>query len=1137
MTKITLRLSLVLACLSCAGGQCTAQGPTSLSRLQAVELRCEYLVNPLGIDQTAPRLSWRIESSERGARQTAYRVLVASDRELIDRNEGNLWDSGRVESSETVNIVYSGRPLRSREVCLWKVQVWGQPGNLQFSESVVAHWSMGLLNESDWQANFISYRDDSPVFADRDSLYLPPAYQYRKEFPTTSSPIRRATIYATALGIYELYLNGTRVGDEYFAPGWTDYRQRAYYRAYDVTNMLNEGDNALGAWVADGWYAGYIGFGLLTGIGTERMGRFTYGRTPSVMAQLEIEYEDGTRSIVGTDTSWKVTGAGPIREADFLMGESYDARRELPGWSTVTCDDSAWQEAILAEENGHPSATFYQFRNPTKEREQLEVRGEPVDLGFRRPRLEAFPGVPVRVTQEMAPVEVVEVAKGQYLYDLGQNFAGTIRLTIQGVAGTEVTLRYGEMLYPDGRLMTENLRKARATDRYILDGDPAGETYIPRFTFHGFRYVEATVEAPAKVTEAPLVTGLVLHSDTPMTSTFECSDPMVNRLFKNIVWTQRANFIDLPTDCPQRDERFGWTGDAQVYIGTAAYNADVAAFYTKWLRELMESQRPSGTFPGYAPFPFQHGWDFGTAWADAGVICPWTVWQAYGDTRVIESCWEPMTRFMQWRKNTSRDFLGVAQGNPWGDWLAQGAETPLEYIDTIYFAISTRMMSQMAAAIGRDDEATEYRSQLAHIATAFRQKYLQEDGSLTVNTQTAYALALFADLIPHDQRHASGQKLADLIHDNGNRMSTGFLGTRPLLPVLSSVGQHDLAVFLFQSRAFPSWGYEVEQGATTIWERWDSYTKEDGFGRHNAAMNSFAHYSFGAVCEWMFNTLAGVRPRDPGYGHMIIQPRPAAPGSNEERQVIHWLNASYNSLRGRIVSNWRIDQDRFDLEVEIPANTTATVILPASDESRITESGQPLSQALGVQLVRMSGDRAILLVDSGKYRFSSAGAIRPARRSFKTSPPPDLSVNPESIDLQNARMIARWNFDQAAFVREQLRVTNLNLERRDTTTVLTSVGSDPQLEFDLVSPATGPLVVLVEARVRKPTTTEFFWAGTGEDYTAIASHSRKLNASHDVKQYLFRVGGGQPIARLRWDPFPNDGELEIHSLALYAMEE
>lgn len=978
---------LIGMCLVSLGGAAHAASDEARSGLKVTHLRCEYLVDPAGIDRTQPRLSWRIESDARGAKQVAYQILVASAAELLAPGEADLWDSGRRVSDATTQIIYEGRTLESREVCFWQVHAWGDADGPCEAVSDVARWSMGLLRDSDWEAQYISYLDETPVFQDAASLFLPAARQYRKEFVSVDRPIRRAVIYATALGIYELYLNGQRVGDAWFAPGWTDYRQRAYYKAYDVTAQLAAGNNALGAWVADGWYSGYIGFGLLTGMGTERIGRYTYGKTPSVMAQLEIEYADGSRQTVVTDKSWKVTGAGPIQEADFLMGETYDARRELPGWATAGFDERDWETAILAEENGNPTAMFYERRNPSQPGGTPEIEGRPIELGFVRPRLEAFPGVSVRVREEITPVSVTQREEGTYIYNLGQNFAGTIRLEVTGPAGQRVRLRFGEMLYPDGRLMTENLRKARSIDHYILKGDSSGETYVPRFTFHGFQYVEVTATEGPILASPPRVTGLLLTSDAPRTSTFECSDPMVNRLFQNVIYTQLANFIDLPTDCPQRDERMGWTGDAQVYVGTATYNADVAAFFTKWLRELMEAQRPSGAFTDFAPFPFQHGWDFGTAWGDAGVICPWTIWQAYGDTQVIEDCWEPMTRFLQWRKASSRDYLGVVHGNEWGDWLAQGASTPIDYIDTIYFAICSRMMADMAAALSRADEARGYQDQFEKIKQAFQGKYLRDDGSLTVDTQTAYVLALFADLIPEPQREATGRKLADMIRAHGNHMATGFLGTRPLLPVLSSVGQHDLAVFLFQSREFPSWGYEVEQGATTIWERWDSYTKEDGFGRHNAAMNSFSHYAFGAVCEWMFRTLAGIDSEGPGFGQIIIRPMPPAPGSNAQHDPIHWVNASYDSIVGRIVSQWRVEGSRFELSVTIPANAQATVFVPARDATSVTEGGRPLGASSGVSLVGMQGDRAVVRVTAGSYHFVSQDAIRPAAEALSTVAP------------------------------------------------------------------------------------------------------------------------------------------------------
>jgi alpha-L-rhamnosidase len=668
--------------------------------------------------------------------------------------------------------------------------------------------------------------------------------------------------------------------------------------------------------------------------------------------------------VVGTSPEWKVTDRGPIREADFLMGETYDARQELPGWDRPGFDASGWESAIPAAGNGSTKATF---RDSSGARE--------VELGFvQPPRLQAYSGVPVRATQELKPVAVTEPKPGTYIFDMGQNFAGVVRLKVKGAAGTRVRLRFGEMLHKDGSLMTENLRRARATDTYVLRGDPAGETWAPQFTYHGFQYVEVT-GLPQK---PPLdtITGVVLHSDTPLTSSFECSDPVMNRFYQNVLWTQRANFIELPTDCPQRDERLGWMGDAQVYAGAAAFHANVAAFYTKWLDDVEEAQLPNGAYPDYAPYPMFHGGPsgYGTAWMDAGIICPYAVYHAYGDTRVLERHWQSMTRFMEFRKRRSPDLRGAKDGNGWGDWLAIGETTPIEYVDAVYFAYDAGLMAEMAAALGKTDEASDYRKLRDGIRARFQADYLRPDGTLSVDTQTAYVLALWAELLPEDARPKAADRLAGKIRANGGRMATGFLGTRPLLPVLTASGHHDLATRLFQSRDFPSWGYEVVNGATSVWERWNSYTKEGGI--HEPSMNSFSHYSFGAVSEWMFRSLAGIDTDGPGFRKIVLRPgppRPSGRGPGEETPVL-WAKASYDSIHGRIATEWRRGRGQFELAVTVPPNTAATVYLPAAGAERITEGGKPLKSVKEVRLLRMEGDRAVLAVGSGSYRFVAEGA-------------------------------------------------------------------------------------------------------------------------------------------------------------------
>ena len=479
------------------------------------------------------------------------------------------------------------------------------------------------------------------------------------------------------------------------------------------------------------------------------------------------------------------------------------------------------------------------------------------------------------------------------------------------------------------------------------------------------------------------------------------------------------------------------------------------------------------------------------------------------------------------------DDLGINHGNAWGDWLAQGAKTPLDYVDTVYFAISSRMMSEMAAATGRHAESERYRRQFERTKAAFVKEYLADDGSVRVKTQTAHALALFAELIPDGRQTKTAQRLAEMIELNGNHMATGFLGTRPLLPVLSAADQHDLATFLLQSREFPSWGYEIEQGATSIWERWDSFTREDGFGRHNAAMNSFSHYAFGAVCEWMFHTLAGIQSDGPGYQKIIIAPRPPTPGSNAQHEPIHWVNASYDSIQGSIVSRWKLIDDRFLMDVGIPTNTTATVYVPAQRADRISLDGGPLSQSKLVRVLSEQDGRVALEVPSGKYRFESTHGMVQPRQALNTFQPADLSINPENIDLTDARVLLSWDFTREADVAKWPARNNLKIEKRGAKVFLVGTGADPQLATTLPQPLSGPLAIALKARPAKGTSAQFFWASPGGGFNARQQNQRPLNPSPELNTYLFRLGDDQPLGKLRLDPFAGQGEIEIQSITIY----
>ena len=774
-------LPLACACLIELGAAWSGFDPTALAKdesgdLRPSLLRCEYRQNPMGIDVTEPRLSWIVTATGRGQRQTAYQILVASTSENLNRNEADLWDSGQVKSDETTAIVYAGKPLSSEQQCHWKVKVWDKDGKAS-DWSAPARWSMGLLQRSDWKAEWIGHdkaRENSTAEAPSGdakskapALVLPPPPYLRTTFQV-KKPVRHATVYSTALGISDLHLNGQRINDDYFNPGWTDYTKRVYYRTYDVTSRIKAGTNALGAILADGWYSGYVGFGRQ---------RHHYGKKPRLKAQLHLHYTDGSTEIVATGPSWKAT-VGPILEADFLMGETYDARQALHGWDTGEFDDSKWDSVVVGAE--------------------------------LQPVVQAHPGPPVVPFAELKAKTITEPKPGAYVLDMGQNFAGVPLLKIQGKPGQKITLRFAERLNPDRTIYTTNLRSARCVDTYTCSGNGV-ETWSPRFTFHGFQYVEITgLEAPPT---PDTVTGIALSSDTPVAGRFECSDPMLNTLHRNIDWTQRANFIDIPTDCPQRDERLGWTGDAQIYIRTASLNYDVQAFFNKWLVDLVDGQRADGQFPMVAPVKVA-GDDGGPAWADAGVICPWTLYQVYGDRRVLERQYPSMVKFIAFCRNRcTPELLPPAKYHCFGDWLSIGADTPKDVIFTAYFALSTKLTAETAAILGKTEDAARYQELFQQIKSAFNKAYVGEDGRIKGNTQACYVLALAVDLLDEERAQQAAGHLVDDIEKKGGHLSTGFIGTKDLMLVLAKIGRYDIAYRLLFNDIVPVLGLFDQAGS------------------------------------------------------------------------------------------------------------------------------------------------------------------------------------------------------------------------------------------------------------------------------------------------------------------------------------
>lgn len=894
-----------------------SESVANASGLQISILRTEYLVNPLGIDFERPRLSWELTSERRGGVQRAYHIIVAADPESLRRGEGDLWDSGRIESGKTVQIVYDGAPIASRQRAWWQVRVW-DGGDIPSAWSEIAFWERGIGKLTEWKANWIAMpglTPDPDLAETRELDALLPVPLFRRSFPV-SQKVVRARLYASARGVYEARLNGAKVGDHQLAPGWTDYDKRVQVQAFDVTDAIQQGENVLGAMVGTGWYAGYVGF---------EPGARHYGTTPQWLAQLHIDYADGTSDVVATDDIWR-SNVGPLRYSDFLMGEYYDATRELPGWDVAGFDDSAWCDMSVQNKNATP------------------LVGEPAE--------------PVRAQDEIVPIARAEPEPGVFIFDLGQNIAGWVKLKASGAAGTMIKLRFAEILNPDGSLYITNLRSARATDTFVLGGN-GQEVFEPRFTWHGFRFVE--VGGYPGTPEIDAITGVVVGSDTKPVGAFTCSDELANQLQRNIVWGQRGNFLSIPTDCPQRDERLGWLGDAQVFVGTAVGNMDVAAFFTKWMQDVVDAQSEAGAFSDVAPRLVDLS-DGAPAWGDCGVIVPWTIWKTYGDTRIIERHWDAMERWMDWLLNANLDLLWKNNRNhDFGDWLSIGADTSKELIGTAYFAYDAKLMAEMAAAIGREYEVGRYRRLHEDIAAAFRAAYVHADGTIEGNTQTVYCLALHFGLLPQELRGKAAAHLVAGIQAKGGHLSTGFVGVSYLCDVLTNNGYPEIAYQLLHATTFPSWKYSILQGATTIWERWDGWTEEKGF--QDPGMNSFNHYSLGSVGEWLRKTVAGIDNVPDGAGFEQILIRPVLDDS------LAFAEGRYDSIHGTISSRWGRTGNGVSYTVTIPANTSAELWLPALDLSSLTEGGVSVAEADGITSVRHEGDHAVIHAGSGTYEF------------------------------------------------------------------------------------------------------------------------------------------------------------------------
>jgi len=1002
-----------------------------------VHLRTNAMEDPLGVDTARPVFSWQSDAKTSDWMQSGYEILVGTDAEHLRPGKAAVWDSGRVTSSESVNILYGGAALHSQQRYVWKVMVWDAHGKQ--TVSAPAWFETGLMNAADWKADWISRQDPADEqelkairwiwLAGADARRVPSAtaaeFRYRLHLdakpeaaslhvlvrgqftasvngtvtghhdewgafdreelagllhegdneillkvtsqragsPTETARsavaasihvtlangeqerivtderwqaragsdgtwqaavvagpisanfalgtdrqrevagpdrvstdasllrkdfrieggVRSARLSITALGAYEAFLDGKRVAPgTTLSPGWTDFHKRVLYQTYDVTSLLQHGENTMGVVLGGGWYSSPMTWA----------GYREYPGPNLLRAQLDVTLADGSHQVIATNPSWQ-TASAPITFAEIYGGESYDARLEKAGWSGTDFDASKWTPAL---------------------------RATPPDSGMM---LSAQPDLPIHTTLTVHPI-ALNPANGAHpaVFDMGQNMVGNVRLHVRGPRGLVVRLRYAERLNPDGSIYTTNLRNADATDTYALSGD-GEETWTPAFTFHGFRYVEISYLGgdPAAAPTLSTVEGLVYNSlqESP-TVRLTSSSETLNKMNQLGAWGQRGNFVSIPTDCPQRDERLGWMGDAGVFWRTGSYNFNIDAFTHKFMDDVVDAQTAEGAFTDVSPNLLGPG-PGAPGWGDAGIFIPYAAWLQYGDVAVVERSWPAMQRWMEFIASNNPDFVRrKAVGNDYSDWLAPDQHTPSALIDTAYWALVAREMAEMATALHRPEEAAKYQEQYEHIAAAYRAAFVKEDGSVEGDTQTGYLATLFTGIAPESLRGSMMDRLTKNIHAHGDHLTTGFLGTPFLLFVLDENQQTDLAFMLLLSDTYPSWGYMVKKDATTWWERWNGDTGDP-------SMNSYNHYAFGSVMAWVYRRAAGIDTDagGPGFHHLTIHPHFDA--------ALPALHVEYDSAYGTVVSDWKQSERRFT--VTIPANTTATVTLPGEKAETI----------------------------------------------------------------------------------------------------------------------------------------------------------------------------------------------------------
>ncbi|MCL5021631.1 MAG: glycoside hydrolase family 78 protein [Bacteroidetes bacterium] len=921
MKTLTISLLIFLAAKS-QSGFCA---PKNTGGLYPTYLRCEYLVDPLGIDVIRPRLSWYSDSHQRDQSQTAYQILVAGSLDDLNKDDGDLWNSGEVISDQSLNITYDGAALHSGERCFWKVRVWDKDNGAS-TWSKPAMWSVGLLKKGNWKGYWIGL--DKALGTDEpDSEHTRLSARYlRKQFEAPKK-IKRATAYICGLGLFELYFNGQKIGNQVLAPALSEYPVRSFYMTFNVTKDIRHGENAIGVVLGNGRF-----FAPRHDVPTRTL---TFG-FPKMIFQLNIEYTDGTRQSIVSDTTWRLTTDGPIISNNVYDGETYDARKEMPGWDRVGFDDSKW---IPAERVADPSRI-----------------------------LSAQMIAPVKIMQTMRPKSVKEIDPGVYVYDMGQNMVGWASLKVRAKRGTRITMRFAETLLPDGNLDTANLRSARQTDVYIANGHGM-EVWQPAFVYHGFRYVELT-GCPG-TPDLNSITGKVVYDDLRTIGHFRCSSRIINRIYNAAYWGIRGNYQSIPTDCPQRDERQGWEGDRSMNSLGESFIFDNDALYSNWMTDISDCQKPDGSLPDLAP-DYWPIYSDNMTWPSVLIIIPDHLYEQFGNIGVIADHYAAMKKWLLYMYDKyGKGYL--LPKDTYGDWCMPPRNrkrihsrdssriTPGDFIGSTYFYYCLRLMDKYARLLHKKGDAEKFASLAGKVRDAINKKYLDKASVYYANnTVTANALALSFGIPPGELRPRVFDNLVyKTVHAYDDHTSCGLVGQQWLLQTLTANGRPDVALKVAENTTYPSLGYMMDHGATTIWELWDGNTA-------NPAMNSRNHVMLlGDFVVWLYQDLAGIKadPSDPAFKHIIMKPYPVG--------NLKFVDASYMSMYGLIKSGWRLEGGRFRWDITVPANTTATVYVPAQKVSQVTEGGKPASRAFGVRFVATERKRTVYEIGSGTYHFVS----------------------------------------------------------------------------------------------------------------------------------------------------------------------